>query len=133
MAISIASELLEEILGHAGAELGTEVCGLLLGADDRITSVRPAANVAAEPTRAFEIDPTVLFAAHRAARGGGDAVIGHYHSHPGGDPLPSACDATVASPGDLWLIVAGGEARLWRAIAGGPLHGAFAAEAMTVA
>ena len=92
----------------------------------------PAANVAAEPARAFELDPAVLIAAHRAARAGGDAILGHYHSHPGGDPQPSSCDAAAAAAGELWLVVAGREARLWRAVAGGPLHGAFAAEPMTV-
>jgi proteasome lid subunit RPN8/RPN11 len=132
MATAIASRLLEEILGHAAAEVGTEVCGLLLGTPERISAIRPAANIAAEPRRAFELDPAVLIAAHRAARAGGEAVLGHYHSHPGGDPQPSACDAAAAAAGELWLVVANGEARLWRAIAGGPLHGAFAAEAMTV-
>jgi proteasome lid subunit RPN8/RPN11 len=132
MATAIASKLLEEILDHAAAEVGTEVCGLLLGQDDHITAVRPAANVAAEPGRTFELDPAVLIAAHRAARAGGDAILGHYHSHPGGDPAPSSCDAAAAAAGELWLVVAGKEARLWRAVEGGPLHGAFAAEAMTV-
>ena len=132
MAMVIASELLEEILGHAAAELGTEVCGLLLGRDDRITAVRAAANVATEPARAFELDPAVLIAAHRAARAGGEAVLGHYHSHPGGDPQPSSCDAAAATAGELWLVVAGREAQLWRAVDGGPLHGAFAAEPMEV-
>ncbi len=132
MVIAIASKLLEEILDHAAAEVGTEVCGLLLGTDDRITAIRVAANVAAEPTRAFELDPAVLIAAHRTARAGGDAILGHYHSHPGGDPQPSSCDAAAAVAGELWLVVAGKEARLWRAVAGGSLHGAFAAEAMTV-
>jgi len=132
MATVIASELLEEILGHAAAELETEICGLLLGRGDRITAVRPAANVAAEPARAFELDPAVLFAAHRAARTGGDAILGHYHSHPGGDARPSSCDAAAATAGELWLVVAGGDARLWRAVADGPLHGAFAAEPMVI-
>jgi proteasome lid subunit RPN8/RPN11 len=105
----------------------------LLGTAERIRAIRPAANVAAEPGRAFELDPAVLIAAHRAARAGGEAILGHYHSHPGGDPQPSACDAAaVGAAGELWLVVAGREARLWRAVAGGPVHGAFAAEAMAV-
>jgi desampylase len=132
MATAIASKLLEEILDHAAAEVGAEVCGLLLGQGSRITAVRAATNVAAEPGRSFELDPVALIAAHRAARAGGDAILGHYHSHPGGDPSPSPCDAAAAAAGELWLVVAGRQARLWRAVAGGPLHGAFAAEPMTV-
>jgi proteasome lid subunit RPN8/RPN11 len=132
MATAIASKLLQEILDHAAAEVGTEVCGLLLGEGDRITAIRAAANVAAEPHRTFELDPAVLIAAHRAARAGGNAILGHYHSHPGGDPQPSACDAAAAAAGELWMVIADSEARLWRAVEGGPLHGAFTAEPMTV-
>jgi proteasome lid subunit RPN8/RPN11 len=131
MATVIASELLEEILDHAAAELGAEICGLLLGRPGEITAIRPAANVAAEPVKAFELDPAVLLAAHREARAGGAAILGHYHSHPGGLAEPSACDAAVAAgEGELWLVVARGQARLWRAVRGGPVHGAFAAETM---
>lgn len=91
-----------------------EVCGLLLGGEGRITDIRPAANVAPDPARHFELDPTTLIAAHRAARSGGPAIIGHYHSHPSGHAEPSATDAAAAAPdGSLWLIVGNGAARLW--------------------
>ena len=87
---------------------------MLLGAAGRIDAVRPAANVAPDPSRHFELDPAVLIAAHRAARDAGPAVIGHYHSHPSGVAVPSATDAACAAPdGTLWLIVAGDVARLW--------------------
>ncbi len=93
-----------------------EVCGLLFGRAGRIDSIQPAANVAPDPSRHFELDPTALIAAHRAARSGGPPIIGHYHSHPGGMPVPSATDAACATPdGSLWLIVGGGTARLWLA------------------
>lgn len=91
-----------------------EVCGLLLGGEGRITDIRPAANVALDPARHFELDPATLIAAYRAARSGGPAIIGHYHSHPSGHAAPSATDAAAAAPdGSLWLIVGTGAARLW--------------------
>lgn len=96
-----------------------EVCGLLFGHGDRIEAIRPAANVAADPARHFELDPAALIAAHRAARAGGARIVGHYHSHPGGVPTPSAADAASArGDGGFWLIVGGGIARLWVALAG---------------
>ena len=107
------------IQNHAASTPGIEVCGLLFGADGRIEGVLPTANVASNPATAFEIDPAALFAAHRAARGGGPALIGHYHSHPSGSAEPSACDLAAAEPGKLWLILCGGAARLWRAGHGG--------------
>jgi desampylase len=126
MAVTIASELLAGIVAEAQRFVSVEICGLLLGTGDRIAAARPCRNVAAEPAHRFEIDPAELLAAHRTARGGGPAILGHYHSHPTGDPTPSARDAADAAPdGSLWLIVGGGEARLWRAVAAGAMHGRF--------
>ncbi|WP_176595851.1 MULTISPECIES: M67 family metallopeptidase [Sphingobium] len=115
MKVGISRGLLEQIMSEAAAD-PHEVCGLLLGEADRIGAILPAANVAPDPARHFELDPAVLIAAHRAARGGGARIVGHYHSHPGGVPVPSATDAAcAAADGSLWLIVGGGIARLWLA------------------
>jgi proteasome lid subunit RPN8/RPN11 len=87
---------------------------LLFGAAGRIEAAEACANVAAEPARAFEIDPAALFAAYRRARGGEAQIIGHYHSHPSGEAMPSARDAAQAmGDGALWLILTAREARLW--------------------
>lgn len=76
---------------------------------------RAATNVALDPLRHFEIDPTALIAAHRAARGGGPPVIGYYHSHPTGHPVPSATDCEhAAGDGSIWAIVADGAVAFWR-------------------
>lgn len=106
-----------------------ECCGLLLGdaATLRIDAILPAANVAADPLHRFEIDPATLLGAHKAARAGGPQIAGHYHSHPLGEPLPSACDAAMAQgDGEIWLIVgAGGAVRAWRAGPSGAVHDRF--------
>ena len=118
MRIMISRGLLEQIMSEAAAD-EREVCGLLLGTQERIEAVQPAANVAADPARHFELDPVVLIAAHRAARAGGARILGHYHSHPSGLAIPSTTDAACAIPDDsLWLIMGGGVARLWVARAG---------------
>ena len=119
MGIAIARRLLDQIIAHAASEPGREVCGLLLGDEREIRAVQPAANIADDPARRFELDPQALFAAIRAERAGGMRVIGHYHSHPNGVAMPSPRDAAEAEPGQLWLIVAGQEATLWRAGPGG--------------
>jgi proteasome lid subunit RPN8/RPN11 len=75
----------------------------------------PAANVAPDPLRHFEIDPAALIAAHRAARSGALPVVGYYHSHPTGHPVPSATDCEhAASDGSVWAIVADGAVAFWR-------------------
>lgn len=105
---------------------------MLLGRPEEIEEARAAANVAVDPARHFEVDPAMLIAAHKAARKGGPGLLGHYHSHPSGSAEPSATDAAcAAADGALWLIVARGEMRLWRA-AGEGLHGMFTAQDLVV-
>jgi proteasome lid subunit RPN8/RPN11 len=117
MTLEISSALRARLMAEAQAEPTMEVCGLLFGTSRRITAAEPCANVASDPARAFEIDPAALFAAHRRARTGGPAVIGHYHSHPTGGAEPSAVDAASAmGDGAIWLIVAGADARAWRTV-----------------
>lgn len=79
-----------------------------------------AANVADGPETRFEIDPAALFAALKAERAGGPQIVGYWHSHPSGDVRPSETDAAMAArDGKLWLIVANGDAGLWRAAEAG--------------
>jgi proteasome lid subunit RPN8/RPN11 len=133
MTVRLSRSLLEQIVAHADGDPAREVCGLLFGSPAAIEGATPASNVAPDPARHFEIAPDALIAAHRAARGGGATVIGHYHSHPGGLAEPSMTDAAAArADGMLWLIVASGDARLWRAGEDG-LHGRFRRERLVVA
>lgn len=131
--VEISSELHCQLLRAAVLSPEMEICGLLFGDAGRIEAVRPCSNVAADSAVAFEIDPAALIAAHRAMRAGGPRLIGHYHSHPRGAADPSPRDAAAAMPGDLWLILGHGEARLWRAVQGGAWLGRFERVAMRVA
>jgi proteasome lid subunit RPN8/RPN11 len=120
MSFTISSGVLDRILARAAASLAEEVCGLLFGTPDAIAAAEPCENVADHPAHSFEIDPAALLAAHRRARLGGPAVIGHYHSHPTGNPVPSPRDAAQAmGDGAIWLIIGGGQARAWRSDAPG--------------
>jgi proteasome lid subunit RPN8/RPN11 len=41
-------------------------------------------------------------------------VIGYFHSHPTGAPVPSATDrAMAARDGRIWAIIAGNDVRFW--------------------
>jgi desampylase len=116
MQVAISSGLVERIVELAAAEPMREVCGLLLGGDDRIDAIVPAANVAVDPARAFEVDPAIQFSAIRVARAGGPAAVGCYHSHPSGSTAPSDCDRTmIGRVGELWLITDAVSVRAWRA------------------
>ena len=57
----------------------------------------------------------MLIFALRAERGGGEQVLGYYHSHPNGLAAPSAEDRSCASgDGRIWAIVAAGAVTWWR-------------------
>ena len=126
MRVRISSAALQRITADAAASPDMEICGLLFGEDDLIAHAEPCRNVAPEPSRAFEIDPGRLIAAYRDMRSGGPKLIGCYHSHPLGAPVPSPRDAAAARPdGWLWVIVAGGGIGVYRAVAGGAIHDRF--------
>ncbi|WP_121118397.1 Mov34/MPN/PAD-1 family protein [Croceibacterium ferulae] len=112
---TVTSAVLAVMRSAAAAAHPRECCGLLLGRGQAIVQAVPAANVAAEPWHRFEIDPATLIAAHRAARAGGPAVLGYYHSHPTGDARPSATDqAQAAGDGRVWAIVAACDVCWWQ-------------------
>jgi desampylase len=133
MTLQISSELLISIHEIAARTPHREVCGLLLGHGTCVTEIRHSPNVAPDPTCHFEVDPAQLIAAHKAARSGGPAVLGVWHSHPNGACQPSLEDARAAAPDGLfWLIVAKGVAGCWRAVAAGALQGRFDPVALAV-
>jgi len=126
MTLRIARHALAEIRADCAARAPEEACGLLLGESLRVTHVVAAANVADDRLRHFEIDPAVLFAAHRAARAGGPTILGCYHSHPDGDPMPSATDAARAlDVGWIWLIVGADAEWAYRVTTNGRIFGRF--------
>lgn len=114
MTLTVTSGVIATLIAEAASAAPAECCGLLLGRTG-LEVAQPAANVAPDPLRHFEIDPTALITAHRAARSGGLPVIGYYHSHPTGHPVPSAIDCEHAGgDGSVWAIVADGAVAFWR-------------------
>jgi proteasome lid subunit RPN8/RPN11 len=114
MRLKISSTLLARLVAESAAS-ANEVCGLLFGTGEEVLHAVKCANVAADPATTFEVDPASLIAAHKAARAGGPALVGHYHSHPTGSAEPSARDAEAAmGDGALWLILTKTGGRLWR-------------------
>ena len=114
MGIKVARTVVAAILAEAHRAAPEEACGLLIGAPVILQAV-PAANVHPTPQTLFEIDPLALIAAHKAARAGGPALAGYWHSHPSGAPEPSATDRAHASgDGRVWAIAGAGRVTFWR-------------------
>ena len=107
--MQVRQAVLEAIAAHARRERPRECCGLLIGTDVEITGAVPAGNVADDPERRYEIAPMDHFAAIRRCReaardGSAVRVIGGYHSHPHGAPVPSPTDLELAFEEFVYLI-----------------------------
>ena len=103
--IRVRSEVMEAMLAHARREARIECCGLLAGRDGEITTIFPATNALASPTR-YEIAPRELFDLFRMLRAKGLTHFGQYHSHPASDNAPSPSDIEQAGyPEQAYFIV----------------------------
>jgi len=112
--VVVAGSVVAAILAEAHRAAPEEACGLLLGVS-AIGRAITAANVHPTPRTHFEIDPLALIAAHKAARAGGPALAGYWHSHPSGPPEPSDTDRAHASgDGRVWAIAGEGRVTFWR-------------------
>jgi desampylase len=128
MALIISSELRAILLNEAQKAHPAECCGLLIGQNDILTRILPAANVSETPHTHFEIDPVVLIAAEKAARAGqgSEVILGYYHSHPSGEAMPSQTDAQMAAPdGRYWIIIAARQLAAFKTSENGALWGRF--------
>ena len=115
MALHLSSSDWRQLLDWAETTGDHECCGLLRGAGDRVAAVELAQNVAADPTRYFEIDPAALISAAKDVRSGGIPVLGFFHSHPNGMAKPSPTDVAQAAPDEhIWLIIANSTITAWR-------------------
>lgn len=105
----------DEILTHAEAGGAAEVCGVLAGerTDDgtaRVDAVHRAENVADHPRTRYRIDPEEQLAIIERIEDAGREVVGFYHSHPEGPPVPSRTDAERAAwPGYSYAICVPGD------------------------
>jgi len=94
------------MLAHAKACLPNEACGYLVGdsAAGRIRRFVPITNAAGSPTR-FVFEPHEQLATEQAIDAAGEQVIGIAHSHPNGEPTPSAVDIDDAGRFDPFGIL----------------------------
>lgn len=94
--IAVQKEVVSQLTADARANALNECCGLLAGRDGVITHVFPAANVAADPAKGYEIDPRETVRLMREFREQQLEFLGIYHSHPNGKNEPSARDIELA-------------------------------------
>jgi proteasome lid subunit RPN8/RPN11 len=89
--LSIAQDLIQEMVDHVQQSLPEEACGLLAGQAGQVKKVIPITNQAHSPVRFF-MEPVELCQALTWIDEAAYALIGIYHSHPNGPSEPSQTD-----------------------------------------
>jgi len=105
--ITLQTSHRDQIFAYAIEANPAECCGLIGGADCRVTSIYPLHNVAADPNVSYEAAPEDLFAAQRQMRDRGEELLAIYHSHPrSASPAPSETDVRLAYyPQAVYFII----------------------------
>lgn len=97
--IHLSWENYNQIVDHTQRIYPQEACGLLLGNKKHVTAIVQAENIATDPYNHYAIDP-VLVSKNLSN------IIGFYHSHPKGEPIPSPVDLQEAWQGNtIYLII----------------------------
>ena len=114
LALHLAQNLRDQVIGAANAAFPLECCGLIEGVATRgawhVHAIHPAKNLAKDPADHFLVDPQTHFELLRGLRGSERCIIGCFHSHPNGLAMPSADDRANAIEQDfVWLIASGKE------------------------
>jgi proteasome lid subunit RPN8/RPN11 len=84
-----------------------EVCGILAGVGEQVREIIPIQNAASDPAHFFQLDERSFTQAMFDIERTGLSLIGIYHSHPNGDPIPSQVDIQQANYPDTAYVIVG--------------------------
>ena len=103
--MTIARQLLDEIVAHALEEAPNECCGMVAGSDGTATRVYRARNAESSPLR-YLIHPQDQLRIMDEIEHRGEELAAIYHSHTGSPAYPSQTDINLAEnwPDPLYLI-----------------------------
>lgn len=106
MILWLTPEQAEQIGRQALDDAPHETCGILGGVGQRVMQVVPLKNTADDPAHHYRLDDAAFVKAVFEFEHVGLALVGIYHSHPTGDPIPSQTDIRQANyPNTAYLIV----------------------------
>jgi proteasome lid subunit RPN8/RPN11 len=113
--LMLTTDQLAEIYAHLDAHKPNEACGLLGGQGGRVLKVYPIPSAAPSPVR-YSMEAGAQVEAMLEMEERGWELIGIFHSHPAGPPVPSATDLAEAYyPDSAYVICAPDSAGHWQA------------------
>ncbi len=107
MYLQLSPEQLQQLTDHALAQQPQEACGVIAGVGTQVREVIPLKNIAAYPEQAYRIEDRGLAAALFTMEKSGLSLLGFYHSHPQGEPIPSPVDIQQAAYPDVVYLIVG--------------------------
>jgi len=105
--LTIAADIVEQIVAHARRDHPDEACGVVAGpaGSDRPERFMPMANAARSPTF-YEFGSGDLLRLYRDLDARGEEPVVIYHSHTATEAYPSRTDVSLAAePGAHYLLV----------------------------
>jgi [CysO sulfur-carrier protein]-S-L-cysteine hydrolase len=102
--IELPSDMVDEIVAHAGEEAPNEACGIIAGLEGRPVHVYRVRNAEASPTN-YRFDGREQIRVFDEIEDKGWDILGFYHSHTGSEASPSRTDRARA----LWRDPVTGE------------------------
>lgn len=106
MILWLTPEQAEQIGRQALGDAPHETCGILGGVGHHVMRVVPITNTADDPAHHYRLDEAAFVQAVFEFERAGLSLVGIYHSHPKGDPIPSRIDIQQANyPNTAYLIV----------------------------
>lgn len=106
---------LDELRALVRQNAPEEICGFMLGTENRVEQLIHARNVHPEPTRAYRIAEEDCLSALHKARKENLRLLGVFHSHPEGPATMSAVDRREAHPGWRYLVLGRDRESIWEA------------------
>lgn len=102
----LSEEQAKQIVAHTHDATPQEACGLIFGSGIRAQAIVPIENLADDPQRHYIMNPAEMAQHLPYYERQGLTLIGLYHSHPAGEPIPSQTDIREATfPRTAYLIV----------------------------
>jgi proteasome lid subunit RPN8/RPN11 len=106
MRLWLTPQQAESIGRHALDERPGEACGIIAGKGEQVVRIIPIANRAPDPQHHFRFDEQAFATAMFEIERSGLSLVGIYHSHPEGKPIPSREDIRQSNyPGTAYVIV----------------------------
>lgn len=103
----LTETLARALVRHALDAAPLEACGILAGVGDQVREVLPVQNIADAPRHFYHLEERQFVSAVFEAEKRGLSLLGFYHSHPDGEPIPSPTDVAQAAYPDMPYLIIG--------------------------